>query len=82
MWLWGECQVVLFWERLAIILVGEPRMAEGDSFASLWQVKGEDWQLFWREGQGWQSETVWQVFGRRLVNVLVVGPRVVEQDAW
>jgi hypothetical protein len=62
-WLCGECQVVLFWERLAIILVGGPRVAEQDSLASLWRVKGEDWRLFRREGQGWQSKTVWQVFG-------------------
>ena len=29
-------------------------MADQDSFASHWRVKGEDWQMFWREGQGWQ----------------------------
>jgi hypothetical protein len=52
--------------RLAIVLAGEPRVAEQDGSASLWQVKGEDWQLFWREGQGWQSKTVWVCPGLRL----------------
>ena len=37
-------------------------MADQDSFASHWRVKGEDWQMFWREVQGWQSETVSRVF--------------------
>ncbi len=31
-------QVVLFWERLVIILVGGPRVAERDSLASLAQL--------------------------------------------
>ena len=34
------------------------RRAKCNSFASHWQVKGEDWQKFWRESQGWQIETV------------------------
>jgi hypothetical protein len=52
---------------------GSGRRAKGgrvgkSCLASLvWQVKGEDWQLFWREDQGWQSKTV-----------LAGGPRVAE----
>jgi hypothetical protein len=40
--------------RLANVLAGGPRVADQDSFASHWQVNGEDWRMFWRECQGWQ----------------------------
>jgi hypothetical protein len=45
------------------VLVGGPRVADQNSFAGHWRVDGEDWQMFWREGQGWQIKTVLQVIG-------------------
>ncbi len=42
--------------RLAIVLVGGPRVAKQDGLTSLWQVEGGDWQLFWWEGQWWQQK--------------------------
>ncbi len=39
-----------------IVPAGGPREAEQDGLASLWQVEGEDWQLFWWEGQRWQQK--------------------------
>ena len=51
-------------EKLANVLVGGLRVADLNSFSSHWQVNGEDWQMFWREGQGWQIKTVLRVIAK------------------